>query len=94
MPIAVYEFLMTSAAVFAALMILVRFAFYRRHDGGMAPVRFWGSCLFLIMAVSDTLSFLFYRTEPHILLSLFFLAAALLMFAASRKQQAKAAGLV
>jgi len=65
MTIGGYEFLMTSLAVFAALMILARFAFYRRHDRGMAPVYFWGGCLFLVLTASNIGSYLFYGAELH-----------------------------
>lgn len=57
--------LMIGVFVFAALMVLFHFAFYKRQENARQSAYFWGGILFLALAVTDVTSSLLYRTDLH-----------------------------
>lgn len=62
----VFQWVTFSAYLFFALMIMVRFAFYKKNNDARVAVYFWGGLLFLSLAVADLTSNLFYQTEVHV----------------------------
>ncbi|MBL0386586.1 hypothetical protein JJB07_07980 [Tumebacillus sp. ITR2] len=85
MSMILFNGLMIGVFVFAALMVLVKFAFYKRQEEGMRSTYFWGGVLFLSLAVTDITSTLAYQTELHEVQTLLFLAfAGLTLFRSKR----------
>ncbi|ARU61783.1 hypothetical protein CBW65_12660 [Tumebacillus avium] len=74
MSLEVFQWVTCSAYIFFALMILVRFTFYKKSFDARGAVYFWGSLLFLSLVVSDLTSNLFYQTELHVWQNLLFAA--------------------
>ncbi|KEO82137.1 hypothetical protein [Tumebacillus flagellatus] len=91
MSMILFNGLMIGVFVFAALMVLVKFAFYKRQEEGMRSAYFWGGILFLALAVTDITSSVVYRTELHEVQTLLFLSfAGLAMFRFTRMKTTSA----
>jgi hypothetical protein len=70
----VFQWVTFSVYIFFAIMVMVKFAFYKKRDDARVSVYFWGGLLFLSLAVSDLTSNLFYKTEIHVWQTLLFFA--------------------
>jgi hypothetical protein len=62
-----FNWLMFGLFGFMALMVVVRFAFYRRTEHHMSAVYFWGAMLFFTLTLADVTSNLLYETGLHAL---------------------------
>ncbi|TCP55544.1 hypothetical protein EV586_103197 [Tumebacillus sp. BK434] len=83
----VFQWVTFSAYIFFALMIMVRFAFYKKSDDSRVSVYFWGGVLFLSLVVSDLTSHLFYQTELNVWQNLIFSALTVwTMYTAAKKR--------
>ncbi|MGZ4162498.1 MAG: hypothetical protein ACXVDB_00490 [Tumebacillaceae bacterium] len=65
MPISFFNWLMFGLFCFMALMVVVRFAFYRRKDHPMGAVYFWGGLLLFTLTLADLISNVLYGTDVH-----------------------------
>jgi hypothetical protein len=65
MSLTLFNWLMFGLFCFMAMMVVVRFAFYRRKDHPMGAVYFWGGLLFFTLTLADLISNLLYETELH-----------------------------
>lgn len=80
---------MIGVFVFSALMVLVKFAFYKRREDGMRSAYFWGGVLFLSLAITDLTSNLVYREELHEVQTILFLGLTVWTLALSKRVKVK-----
>jgi hypothetical protein len=73
MSMVLFNGLMIGVFVFSALMVLVKFAFYKRQEDGMRSAYFWGGVLFLSLAITDLTTSFVYRAELHEVQTILFL---------------------
>ncbi|ASS76283.1 hypothetical protein CIG75_15910 [Tumebacillus algifaecis] len=72
MSLEVFQWVTFSAYIFFAIMVMFRFAFYKKRENAQVAVYFWGGLLFLSLVVADLTSNLFYKTEINVWQNLIF----------------------
>ncbi|MFD2171683.1 hypothetical protein [Tumebacillus lipolyticus] len=89
MSLEVFRWVMYCAYIFFAIMVLVKFMFYKRKDDARVAVYFWGGLLFLSFAIADCTSYLFYKTDLHFWQDvIFFALAAWTMYTSVKNRRA------